>query len=177
MDYPISAPTKYRKSRRKLSYYKTGLRLHLLSKTHTHTHKEEERKNYNFCFRVKKSQCFLTFQSYFYFIFSWIFSLFTFQMFSPFQVSPSEAPFSLLLPRWRYSPTYPLPSSYPGTPLHWGIEHPQAREPFLLPMYNKAIFCQICGQRHGSLYVYSLVGGPVPRSSGRSGLLTLLLPP
>jgi hypothetical protein len=47
----------------------------------------------------------------------------------------------------------------------------------ILPlMSNKAILCHLCGQSHGSLHVYSLVGGPVPRSSGRSSWLTLLLP-
>jgi hypothetical protein len=44
-------------------------------------------------------------------------------------------------------------------------------------MSDKAIFCHICGQCHGSLHVYSLVGGPGPRSSRGSGLLTPLLPP
>jgi hypothetical protein len=34
-----------------------------------------------------------------FFFFNWTFSLFTFQLFSPFQVSPSEAPY----------PTHPLP--------------------------------------------------------------------
>jgi hypothetical protein len=43
-------------------------------------------------------------------------------------------------------------------------------------MSNKATLRHICGQRHGSLHVYSLVGGPVPGSSGASGLLSLLLP-
>jgi hypothetical protein len=33
-------------------------------------------------------------------------------------------------------------------------------------MSNKAIFCHICGQRHRLLHVYTLVGGPVPGSSG-----------
>jgi hypothetical protein len=32
-------------------------------------------------------------------------------------------------------------------------------------MSNKAILCYTCGQNHGSPYVYSLFGGPVPRSS------------
>jgi hypothetical protein len=32
-------------------------------------------------------------------------------------------------------------------------------------MSNKAIFCHIFGQYHGSPHVYSLVGGPVFRSS------------
>ena len=29
-----------------------------------------------------------------------------------------------------------------------------------------AILCHICSQRHGSLHVYSLIGGPVPGSFG-----------
>jgi hypothetical protein len=59
-------------------------------------------------------------------------------------------------------PTNPLPSSHPGIPLHWGIEHPQVQGPLLPLMSNKAILCHINGQGH----VYSLAGGPVPRSSG-----------
>jgi hypothetical protein len=39
---------------------------------------------------------------------------------------------------------------------------------------NKAIFCYICGWSHGSLHVYSLVGGLVPGSSGRSDWMILL---
>jgi hypothetical protein len=62
-------------------------------------------------------------------------------------------------------PTYPLPSSQPGIPLHWGIEHPQTQGSLLPLISNKAILCHICGQHHGSLHVYSLVAGPVPRSS------------
>jgi hypothetical protein len=58
-----------------------------------------------------------------------------------------------------------------------GMEHPQAQGPLLPLMSNKAILCHIFGQSHVSLYVHSLVGGSVPASSGRSGLLTLLLPP
>jgi hypothetical protein len=41
--------------------------------------------------------------------FSWIFSLFTFQMFSPFQVSPSETPYLILTP--------PPPRLYEDAPL------------------------------------------------------------
>jgi hypothetical protein len=44
-------------------------------------------------------------------------------------------------------------------------------------MLNKVILCHMCGQSHGSLHVYSLVGGPVPRGSRRSGQLTWLLSP
>jgi hypothetical protein len=36
-------------------------------------------------------------------------------------------------------------------------------------MPNKVILCYICGWSHGSLHVYSLVGGSVPGSSGRGG--------
>jgi hypothetical protein len=57
-------------------------------------------------------------------------------------------------------------SSHPGIPLHWGIEHPQAQGPLLSLMSNKAILCHICGQHCELLHVYSLVSGPVPRSSG-----------
>jgi hypothetical protein len=47
----------------------------------------------------------------------------------------------------------------------------------LLPlMSNKAILCHICSHCHGYLHVYSLIGGPVPGSSGGSGLWTLLFP-
>jgi hypothetical protein len=41
--------------------------------------------------------------------------------------------------------THSLPSSRPGIPLQWSIEHPQARGPLLPPMFNKAILCPICG--------------------------------
>jgi hypothetical protein len=51
---------------------------------------------------------------------------------------------------------------------------PHAQGP-LLPLISNKIICHICGQRHGSLHVYSLVGGPDPGSSRGSGLLILLL--
>jgi hypothetical protein len=87
-------------------------------------------------------------------------------------------PSSLPLPLWVCAPpTHPFPSSCPGIPLHWGIKHPQAQGLLLPLMSDKAILCHICGRSHGSLHVYSLVGGPVPRSFGESGPLTLLLLP
>jgi hypothetical protein len=109
--------------------------------------------------------------------FYWIFSLFPFQMFSPFQVSPLQTSY-----RIPSSPTClydgaPLPThSHPTAlaSLHWGIEHPQALGILLPLMSNKAIFWHICGQFHSLLHVYSLAGGPVPRNSEWSGLL---LPP
>ena len=41
-------------------------------------------------------------------------------------------------------------------------------------MPNKAILCYICNWNHGSLHVYSLVGGLVPGSSSEYGWLILL---
>jgi hypothetical protein len=61
---------------------------------------------------------------------------------------------------------HPLPSSCPDILLHWGIKYPQVQGMLPSPMSNKAILCHICGQCHGSLHVYSSVGGPVPGSSG-----------
>ena len=71
------------------------------------------------------------------------------------------------------SPTHPLPLPCPGIPLHWGLEPCQDKG--LLPlMPKKVILYYICSWNHGSLYVYSLVGGLVSGSSGGSGLLILL---
>ena len=104
-------------------------------------------------------------------LFYWIFSLFTVQMFSPFQISPSEtpSPFSLPLPLWGCPPTHPLLSSFPGILLHWGIKHPQVQGPLFPLMSNKTILCQICRQCHESLHVYSLLGGPVLGAQGGLG--------
>jgi hypothetical protein len=101
-------------------------------------------------------------------------------MFSPFPglpFRPPSHPPSLCFYEGAHPPTHPLLSSRPGIPLHWDIEHPQAQGPLLPLMSNKAILCHICSQSHGSLHVYSLVGGPVPGNSRGSGRLTLLLPP
>jgi hypothetical protein len=106
-----------------------------------------------------------SFLSFFLSFFLWIFSSLTIQMFSPSQVSLLYYPPFLCL--------YEGALSHPPTPifLHWGIEYPLAQGPPLLLMSNKAILCHICGQHHGSLRIYYLVGGPVPGSSRRSGLL------
>jgi hypothetical protein len=52
----------------------------------------------------------------------WIFSLFTFQMLSPFQASPPETPYPIPPPPASmrvllYPPTHPLLPSCPGIPL------------------------------------------------------------
>lgn len=53
----------------------------------------------------------------------------------------------------------------------------QAQELFL-PVMSKAILCHIWGLSHGSLHVFSSMGGPVPGSSRGSGcFILLLLPP
>ena len=85
-------------------------------------------------------------------------------MLSPFQDPPS--------PKTPYS-TSPPPASMRVLPcpciLHWGIEPSQDQGPFLPLMPDKAILCYICGWNHGSLTVYSLVGGLVPGSSVNAG--------
>lgn len=84
--------------------------------------------------------------------------LFTFQMLSPFLVSPldlpSPIPLSLLL--WKCSPTHPPTHSHPGIPLHWRIESSQDQGPFLPLMPNKAILYYICGWSQGCLWWFSL---------------------
>ena len=93
----------------------------------------------------------------------------------PFPGLPFRNPYPILPPPAPL-PSYPLPSSCPGIPLHWGIKHPQAQGPLLPLMSNKAIFCHICGQCHGLLYVSSLVGGPVPGSSRGVGPVDTVVP-
>jgi hypothetical protein len=108
-----------------------------------------------------------------------IFSLFTFQMFSPFQISPLGTPYSPFPPPASMMvppPTHPLLFSCPGVPLPWGIEHTQTHGPLLSLMSIKTILCYLCSPSHGFHHVYSL-GGPVPRSSGWSCWFTLLLSP
>jgi hypothetical protein len=56
--------------------------------------------------------------------FKWIFYLFTFQMLSPFPVSPLQPPYPIPpLPCFYEGaplPTYPLLPHYPSIPIHWG---------------------------------------------------------
>jgi hypothetical protein len=61
--------------------------------------------------------------------------------------------------------------------LHWDIEPSQDQGSLLPLMPDKAILCYICSWNHGSLHVYSLVGGLVPGSSGGVWLVdTVVLP-
>jgi hypothetical protein len=54
--------------------------------------------------------------------------------------------------------THSLLPHCPCIPLHWGIKPSPDQRPPLPLMPGKAILCSICGWRHGSLHVYSLVG-------------------
>jgi hypothetical protein len=111
---------------------------------------------------------------------TYVFGYFLYLHFKCFPLSRSPLqkpliPSALPLPLWGSSPIYPLPSSLPGIPLHWGIKHPQAQGPLFPLMPNKVILCHISSRSHRSLHVCSdlfssweLLG---------SALLTLLLPP
>ena len=89
--------------------------------------------------------------------------------------SPPPLPSPSPLPLLR-KPPYPTPPPcllthslllpYPGIPLHWGIEPSQNQGTVLSLMSYKAILCYICGWSHGSLNVYSLVGGLTPGDLG-----------
>jgi hypothetical protein len=114
-----------------------------------------------------------------FFKFYWIFSLFTFQM-----LPPSPSPQSLrnplshpLSPCFFEGVPHPLPTPRPGIPTlgHQACIGSRGQGPLLPLMPVKAILCYICGWSHGSLRVYSLVGGLVPGSSGENGWLILLL--
>jgi hypothetical protein len=112
------------------------------------------------------------------FSFYWIFSLFTFQMLSPFLVSPPETPYPIPIPppprphasMRLHSPLPPCPE----IPLHWGIKPSRS---LLLLMPDKAILCYIYGWSHGSLHVYFLVSGLVPGSSGEVLLVNIVVLP
>jgi len=67
------------------------------------------------------------------------------------------------------TPIHPLPPQNPGIPWHWGNQPSQYQGLLLVLMTDNAILCYICGWSHGSLYVYSLIHGLVPGSSGGSG--------
>jgi len=101
-----------------------------------------------------------------FFVFNWLFYLFTFQMFfSP--VSPPKIPHLIPPPLCllRVLP-HPLSPHHPSIPLWWSIKPTQDQGPLFPLMPDKAILCNTCSWSHASLHVYSLVGGLVPGSSG-----------
>jgi hypothetical protein len=99
-----------------------------------------------------------------------IFYLSTFQILSPFPVSPLKIPLSHPLSACYYEglhpPTHPVPPPHSGIPLHWGIELSKDQGPLLPLMTDKAILCYRFGWSHGTLLLYSLVGSLVSGSSG-----------
>jgi hypothetical protein len=85
-----------------------------------------------------------------------------------FPVSPPQAHHPTLSPclyEGAPPPTYSLPPHHPSIPLHWGTQLRQGQGDPLPLMSDKATLCYICSWSHGSLHVYSLVGGLVPGSS------------
>jgi len=108
--------------------------------------------------------------------FSWIFYVFTFQMLCHLPPLPHPLP-SPCFCEDAPTPTHPLPPQCPGIPLHWGNESSQDQGLFLLLILDNAILCYICSWSHGSLHVYSLVGGLVPRSSGGAWLVDIVVLP
>ena len=72
-------------------------------------------------------------------------------------------------------PTHLLLPHYPSIPLHWYINPSQDHGPTISLVPDKTIICYIYRWRHGSLQVYPLVGGLVPRRSGVSGQFILWL--
>jgi hypothetical protein len=88
-------------------------------------------------------------------------------MLSPFMVSSSPSPLPLL----TYPPTATSLSWHFPTLRHWALRD---QRPLLPLMIVKAILCYICSWSHGSLHVYSLVGGLVPGSCWGTGWFILL---
>jgi hypothetical protein len=101
-------------------------------------------------------------------IFYWIFYVSTFQILSLSWFALQNPLSHPLSPSMRMIPLplHPLPPHCPGIPLHQEIEPSQGQGPLLLVMPDNTILCYICSWNHGSLHVYSLVGGVVPGSSG-----------
>jgi hypothetical protein len=84
----------------------------------------------------------------------WLFYLFTFQMISPFLVSPPQTPYHLPPPAsMRVLPHPPTLPQHPSIPLPWVIEPPQDWG----VMLDKAILCYISSWSHRCPHVYSLV--------------------
>jgi hypothetical protein len=100
-------------------------------------------------------------------------------MLSPFLVSPLQTPYPVPPPSCFYEcatpPTQPLPPHCSSIPLHWDTEPSQDQGPPLPLMPDKAILCYICSWSHGSLHVYSFVGGLAPETSGKVWLVDVFV--
>jgi hypothetical protein len=117
------------------------------------------------CFKV--AFCFLFIGYFLYLYFK------SYHLSLPPEVSYSIPPPPASMRVFPNPPTHPFRHFCPPISLHWAIEPSQDRGPLLPLMPNKAILCYIYGWSHGTLHVYSLVGGLVPGSSGGSGWLIL----
>ena len=85
-------------------------------------------------------------------LFYWILSLLTFQVLSPFLVSPPPQKPPTISSFLVLPSTHPLLPSCPGILQHWGIKPSQDQGPLLPLMSDKAILCYICGWSHRSLH-------------------------
>ena len=97
-------------------------------------------------------------------------------MISHFPVTPPTTPyltFALPTPLGLYEgarpPTHSLRSHHSSIPLCWGIQPPLEQGPPLPLLSGKVILCYICIWSHGSLPVYSVVGGLYSGRTGCSG--------
>jgi hypothetical protein len=107
-----------------------------------------------------------------FFLFYWIFLIYISNIIPlsdyPTWNPPSHHPSACFYEGFPTS-THPLPPYHPHIPLHWGVK-PSRHQGSLLPlMPDKAILCYICGWRHGSLHMYSLLGGLVQTLGNRGG--------
>jgi hypothetical protein len=96
-------------------------------------------------------------------------------MLSQFYLHITPIPYPL--PLWGSPTHHPLLPHRPSIPLHWGIKPSQDQGPLLPLMPYKVILCYICSWSHGSLHVYSLVGGLVLEISRESGWLIFFVLP
>jgi hypothetical protein len=106
-----------------------------------------------------------------FFILYWLFYLFTFQMLSPLLFPSANSPYFY---DGASTPSYSLLPQCPRIPQPWVIKPSQDQGAPLPLMPYKAILCYITSWSHGSSHVYSMIGGLVPGSFGRSGWLILL---
>ena len=80
-----------------------------------------------------------------------LFHFLVFPLETPYPIFPLPASIRVL----PYPLTHPLPPSYHGIALHWGIEPSQDQGPLLPLMSHKVFLCYTCSWIHGSLHMYS----------------------
>jgi hypothetical protein len=94
-------------------------------------------------------------------------------MLSPLLVSPLETPYPIFPPSASVRVLTTLPTTPSSLPWHLSTLGHGAfagpKDSHWCPSPTKAILYYNCGWSHGTLHVYSLVGGLVPGSSGEGG--------